>query len=567
MNEMTAEFLAQSRAVFKDMWPTLEAVRQKVRALESSTRRRDALSAFEALKTQFKVDPAATPATFPALRRIFATRNAAQLGVSPKRFANIRSEVFRTVKEFGVPSPTLTRAPELTIEWQELLAQVQVANYRSSLTRLGRYCSAVEIPPLEVGRKALLGLYEALMAEGGVKDPHVIIRHVTSYWNFHEKRLPRWPQVRLKTPFATNSYLLSLSDLPASLRKEIVRWQERRSGGDLLSLEKVAHKSRPETVNHQTAHILRYLGLAVRYGIATLRELTSLAEIVEPEMAQAVVTIIIKERKLSIGYAHSFTYVLLGIARHETTASPAKVQQLATLAANLRHQIKKGMSKKNRGTLRQFDNPEDVRRLMAFPDDERKRGHKLKNPHRQAKCYERALIADLFIHGALRIRNVVKLRMDLNMRRHGSAYILTFSGDEMKNGRDHAIQLPDWLTEHVEEYKAKFRPRLVGHEGPYLFPGKVADGHRHHSGVREEFSRYIYRHLGFKVHPHFMRHLTSKLILDEDPGLLRVVSNRLGHTTTETAQLTYLETDSLSASRKANQLLSSMAQRPKSPRK
>jgi integrase len=563
MVELSPEFLAKCRTVFQGAHPTLEEVRQKLDGLESATRRRDAQSAFKAIENQFKVNLAATPATFPVLRRIFSSRNAAQLDLSPKRYANIRSEVFRSVREFGTPSPNLTRGPELSPEWKALLAMAKDRSYRASLRRLGQFCSAMDISTLEVCRAALLGFYEALDGEGGVKDPRVILRHVTAYWNYYERRIPEWPRLRLKTPFAANRYLLSLADLSPSLRNEIALWQQRRAGGDLLSLDKVAHKSRPETIQYQTNHILRFLGLAVGNGLAQLSELKHLSDIVEPELVQAVVTILLKQRGRSVGYAHSFTYVLLGIARHETNLPAQKILQLATFSANLRHAIKRGMTKKNRGLLRQFDNPENVQALFAYSTKERQRGAKHENPYRQAKCYERALIADLFIHGALRIKNIVMLRTYQNMRKHGSAYILTFTADEMKTKRSHEIQLPDWLTQHIDEYRALYRPQLIGHRGPYLFPGEMAEGHRHHSAIREEFKDHIYRELGLKVHPHFMRHLTSKLILDEDPGQLKTVSDRLGHSTTETAQTTYLETDSLSASRRANAFLSTLSRKDK----
>lgn len=561
MVELSPEFLAKCRTVFQGPQPTLEDVCQKLGGLESGPRRRDAQSAFKALENQFKINLAATPATFPILRRIFAGRNPAQLAVSPKRFANIRAEVFRAVREFGTPSPNLTKGPELSAEWKALLVLTKDKNYRASLNRLGRFCSAMEISALEVGREALLGFYEALDGEGGVKDPRIILRHVTAYWNYHEKRIPGWPRLRLKTPFTTDRYLLSLSDLSPSLQKEIAVWQKRRAGGDLLSLNKIAHKSRPETIQYQTKHILRFLGLIVGNGLANLSELTHLSDIVEPELVQAAVTIIIQQRKRTVGYAHSFTHVLLGIARHETNLPAQKILQLATLSANLRHEIKKGMTTKNRRLLRQFDQRESVEALLAYSTEERNRGAGHENPYRQAKCYDRALIADLLIHGALRIRNVTMLRIDQNMRKYGSSYILSFTADEMKTKRSHEIELPDWLTPHIEEFKRLYRPRLIGNQGPYLFPGKVGDGHRHHSAIREEFKRHIYRELGLKVHPHFMRHLTSKLILDEDPGQLKTIADRLGHSTIQTAQTTYLETDSLSASRRANTFLSKLGRK------
>lgn len=563
MIDLSPEFLAKSKTVFTGVWPTLESVRENILSLEPSIKRRDALSAFAALTTSFKVDLAETPATFPMLRRIFSTKNSVLLTVGPKRFANVRTEVFKAVRKYGVPSPNLSTGPALTHDWKALLIQVENKDYRSILMRLGRFCSAMDIAAPDVGREALLGLYEALQGEGSVKDPHVIIRLVTSYWNYCEKRLPSWPRIRLKTPFASNRYLLALPDLPTTLRNDILRWQKRRLGGDLLSLDKVAHRSRPLTVEHQTAHVLRYLGLVVKYNLANLQDLSSLTKAVEPTLVRAVVKILLEQQKLTIGYAHSFAYVLVGIARHETKLSRAKVTQLATLAANLRHQIKKGMTKKNRSLLRQFDKPEQVAALLGYSDTERQRGDKQKNSLRKAKCYERALVADLLIHSALRIKNIVHLRADTNMRKRGGTYILTYTGDEMKNGHDHEIELPQWLSVRIDEFTARYRPMLKGHKSSYLFPGEVSDGHRHHSAIRNEFSEHILKRLGLQVNPHFMRHLTSKVLLDEDPGLLKIVSNRLGHTTTETAQLTYLETDSLAASRKANSLLSALPRKLK----
>lgn len=72
MNQLTPDFLARSREVFKNTWPSLENARESVLATAQSPLRRDTLSAFETLKRRFKVDLAVTPATWPVLRQIFA---------------------------------------------------------------------------------------------------------------------------------------------------------------------------------------------------------------------------------------------------------------------------------------------------------------------------------------------------------------------------------------------------------------------------------------------------------------------------------------------------------------
>ena len=170
---------------------------------------------------------------------------------------------------------------------------------------------------------------------------------------------------------------------------------------------------------------------------------------------------------------------------------------------------------------------------------------------------ERALVAEILIHGALRIENVAMLRIDRNMKKREKSYILVYAGEEMKNGHAHEIELPKWMSSHLEEFISKYRPRLDGADGAYLFPGKL-DGARHYSAIRTEFSRTIRRRCGLEVNPHLMRHLTSKIVLDKDPRLLFVVSKRLGHRQVETTQKAYLECDSLSASRAFNEAISSI---------
>ena len=137
------------------------------------------------------------------------------------------------------------------------------------------------------------------------------------------------------------------------------------------------------------------------------------------------------------------------------------------------------------------------------------------------------------------------------MRSCDRSYILSFADTEMKNGHEHEIELPEWMTENINEFIREFRPRLQGSKGPYLFPGKLA-GARHYSAIRTEFTRTIRRRCGLIVFPHLVRHLGAKRHLDRDPSLLYVISRQLGYRTVETTQKSYLENDSLSASRTLN---------------
>ncbi len=330
-----------------------------------------------------------------------------------------------------------------------------------------------------------------------------------------------------------------------------------RLGGNLLSLDKQNKRSRPKTVEHQTGQLMRFIGLAVQNGLAELNELNSLRALVSPKLVQAVLTVLLEQKKRTVGYAHQYAYTLLAIARHSTDLPANEIAQLSNLNSNLREELGSGMTGKNRTLLRQFNSEENVDKLFGLPEAERKRGLREENPYRKAKFFERALVAELLLKSLLRIENISHLRTDRNMRKSGKCYILSFDGSEMKNGHGHEIELPEWMTEHIDDFINIYRPQLNGAKGFFLFPGKL-NGARHYSAIRIEFTRTIRRRCGLVVNPHLVRHLGAKRALDRDPGLLYVVSRQLGHQRIETTQEYYLENDSLSASRKLNGLSSKL---------
>jgi hypothetical protein len=88
---------------------TLAHVRDKVAEHESGSARADTLSAFNVVASRGGIDLALTPASGPAVRRIFQNLGPTALGVSGKRYANIRSLVVRAVDEFGMRRRQLTR--------------------------------------------------------------------------------------------------------------------------------------------------------------------------------------------------------------------------------------------------------------------------------------------------------------------------------------------------------------------------------------------------------------------------------------------------------------------------
>ena len=58
------------------------------------------------------------------------------------------------------------------------------------------------------------------------------------------------------------------------------------------------------------------------------------------------------------------------------------------------------MTTRNRERLSQFDERQNVVKLLTFPSEKRERGLKVANPYRRAKYFERALAAAILIYAA-----------------------------------------------------------------------------------------------------------------------------------------------------------------------
>ena len=86
------------------------------------TRRRDLASALRTLARAARADPAATPATFPALRALAAGKVPAALGLSPKRWANVRADAAAALRHAGVAPEGRRPAATLPEPWRALRA-------------------------------------------------------------------------------------------------------------------------------------------------------------------------------------------------------------------------------------------------------------------------------------------------------------------------------------------------------------------------------------------------------------------------------------------------------------
>src|SRR4051812_2132984 len=104
MNHVDPTFLARSRAAFvSEDHTTLADVKRLAEADEDLTaiQRRDVVSALNRFEQLFQTSLEKLEATPRRVRELFAAKSPAQLGVSEKTFANIRSLVAKAVERYG----------------------------------------------------------------------------------------------------------------------------------------------------------------------------------------------------------------------------------------------------------------------------------------------------------------------------------------------------------------------------------------------------------------------------------------------------------------------------------
>jgi integrase len=212
------------------------------------------------------------------------------------------------------------------------------------------------------------------------------------------------------------------------------------------------------------------------------------------------------------------------------------------------------LTPRNRERLRQFDDPDKIARLLAFPQKERARGLAQKNPIRAAKCFERALAVALLISCTLRMQNLRTIDLRRDLRPAGRKLYLSIDGALVKNGQPLEFELPDDVAALLVEYVRDHRPRLSGAAGPYLFPG-CSGGPRPHSTMSSDIQSALRRRAGLVMNPHLFRHAIAKIVVERDPGLYLVMSRQLGHKRIDMTMAHYLGSETRASGRQINKLL------------
>jgi hypothetical protein len=109
--------------------------------------------------------------------------NPIAIGMTPKRFANIRSDFVAAENASDVIPVKNERKAALSPDWLELFTRLSGRRAHFGLSRLGRYASAKGIQPGEINDDIFEGLMTAVREGSLHQNPKALHRQVTLIWN------------------------------------------------------------------------------------------------------------------------------------------------------------------------------------------------------------------------------------------------------------------------------------------------------------------------------------------------------------------------------------------------
>jgi integrase len=497
-------------------------------------------------------------ANAPALRAALATLHPAAARITPKRLANLRSEVQWAVRRYG-DRPQRPPQPRMTPEWAAWFARLADRRSRCGLSRFLRFLSGEGIAP-EAVADPHVAAYRAWLDQDQLgKNPIPAIRMVCASWNRAVATIPDWPQRPLTVIKARHAYCLAWTDLPLTLQADVAAWLARLSQADPTDLEAPARPLRPTSLKARRFSLLQAISGMVHQGVA-LTALPNLAAVVAPTQAlQAVRFLLARAGGQPSGQAGTVAGVLLMIARHWVKAPADDLKRLVRLH-RMAAPPKQGMTRRNRVRLSQFDSPHNVQALLLLPATIAAALPKAEPlAFDVAHRLQTALVIELLLMVPMRRANLAGLHLDRHLIRQGAGrqdhWTLVIPSHEVKNGEPIEALLPAETARLLELYLRRARPVLNRAGGRWLFPGHRATHPKCPDVLLRQVQTLVRDRLGLEVTLHFFRSLAGQLFLNERPGEYETVRRLLGHRQMETTVTHYVGAEAKAAMQRVDAVI------------
>ena len=532
----TTESGGERRGAAPETPPTLATV---LAALEtkgelSETRRRDLRSAIKRVAELLGNVPAAIPLVMENVQAELGAVSPIAVGLSAKRFTNIRSDFVAAVKASGVIPKKLNVNATLSPDWVDFFSRLASRKAHLGLSRLARYASNQGISPQGINDEVIHGFIAAIREGSLHKKPHGLHRQVTVLWNKAAEDSDLGIRRVAIASFRKPPQRLSESLLCPSFIKDRENYLAWCGVVDPFANDARSRRLAPRTLRLTRDQIHAAVTALVKSGMKP-DQIQSLADLVTERNLKNI----LRRRVVDAGGQHkSFNHylarALVRIAKEWVKVDAGVLAELKKAASKLPGPDRYDLTPKNKQFLRQFEDPEALRRLQALPAQLWKevKSKSLQKPNfRVLAKAQAALGIGLLTYMPVRSENLWELEFDTHIFLRsgpGATSTLELGAEEVKNENATGFDIPLHLAKMLLDYRDDIAPQHIGHRPKRLFV--LLDGTpKAQATVAYLICRYARTRAGISLTPHQFRHLGAKIMLDANPGNIEGVRQLLLH--------------------------------------
>jgi integrase len=531
----------------------------------AANRLRDLRSAVTRVAKLLNDAPGHIPLELPALSAKLAAINPVAAGLTAKTFSNIRSDFLAAVNASGLKQLRSPAKGALRPGWTRLLHRLPKRRGGIGLSRLARHASREGIEPHQIDDAALERFITAVRQGSLHRNPNHLHRTIAKIWN-EAARQPGLDLGQVTIPsFRPAPKRINWDLLPVEFRQSVDDHLAWCSGSDVFKVDARPRPLAAGTLKLRRIQIHAAVTALVAAGIK-LSAIKSLADLVSPGSFR----LILRQRyNAANGRENSFNRALADtltqIAREWVKVDAGVFAELKRLAGKM-PMPQSGLTDKNKGFLRQFDDPAVLKRLHDLPDRLWAEVRRQARPNfRTLAKAQAALAMSILCYMPLRLQNLTSLTFDVHLFLRGEANAIStleISAPDVKNKTDMAFDIPHRIAKMLIEYRDRIAPKIIGRRPDRLFVN--ADGSpKSQSTVAWLIKTYARRRAGIVLTSHQFRHLSAKVLLDAEPGSFETVRQLLGHKSLKTTVGAYAGIDSRRAARHHQHLIEqALADRP-----
>jgi integrase len=535
----------------------------------SETRLRDLRSAVKRVAALLDDAPECIPLVMPSISAKLAKLSPAAAGASTKTFHNLRSDFLAAVKASGLHSARRPARAPLGPAWQVLLKELSIRRVHLGLSRFARYASERGIEPPKVDDNTIEAFIATVRAETLHRKPNDLHRKVAQIWNeaVESSTLALLP-VRVPS-FKRLPQRADWSTLCDCFQADVERYLTWCAGTDMFAADARPRAMAPQTIRLRRDQIHAAVTALIEVGVP-VADIASLADLVVPENFKRI---LLRRYEMNAGAENYFNRdvarSLIEIAYQWVKVDEATADELRRLAGKLPAPAP-GLTRKNKGALRQFDDPQVLHRLVSFPV--RVWAEVKKSPRHDRYTLAKAQVAlavAILCYMPVRSQNLATLAFDVHLflkEGPGAVSSLELPASEVKNKMPMAFDIPPRLAKMLIEYRDDIAPKIIGKKPDYLFVN-VDGSRKDQSTLAHLISRHLKKREGILLSPHQFRHWTAKVMLNHSPGNFEGVRQLLGHSSVETTSAFYAGIDSRRAARHHQHLIDDILNTPPSLRK